>query len=147
MKTIKRTFIFTLVFIVVFSVFITAKSQTVTTNDTSLVFNSSSYYAYKQSLDQSQRPNVVIASDIIGYTTSEDADITLTEYEGKKNVLVWENGVGKLNLNINVATDGVYNIALTYFPIISQTSSNLEFKIYIDIYVQVNWSIKYSQWK
>lgn len=132
MKTIKRTFIFTLVFIVVFSVFITAKSQTVTTNDTSLAFNSSSYYAYKQSLDQSQRPNVVIASDIIGYTTSEDADITLTEYEGKKNVLVWENGVGKLNLNINVATDGVYNIALTYFPIISQTSSNLEFKIYID---------------
>ena len=69
MKTIKRTFIFTLVFIVVFSVFITAKSQTVTTNDTSLAFNSSSYYAYKQSLDQSQRPNVVVASDIIGYMT------------------------------------------------------------------------------
>lgn len=48
---------------------------------------------------------------------SNDAEVEVTSYEGKNDVIVWSNEDGRLDFTVNVEKAGAYNFEVCYYPI------------------------------
>lgn len=62
---------------------------------------------------------------------SDDAEVEVSDYEGKDNVIVWSNEDGTLDFTVNVEKAGAYNIEVCYYPITGGNSTS-EMSVTID---------------
>ena len=65
-----------------------------------------------------------VAAVLTKAVASDGAQIkTAEEWEGKKPVLLWENGKGSVTFPLSVPQDGLYQIALEYYLLESSTEA------------------------
>lgn len=91
-----------------------------------------SYYEYISSFDDAEFPSAEISVSLDEFTATDDADISYGVYNNRDNVLIWNNGKGSAEFKISVQSGGLYQIAIDYFAIPSDSVSNPEFELYID---------------
>ncbi|MDR0987487.1 MAG: extracellular solute-binding protein [Ruminococcus sp.] len=78
------------------------------------------YSDYYDSIVGNPRPDVEVP---LKYRDrSWDADVYIGTFEGKKDIIVWENQSGSLNFNVIVPESGNYNIMMSYYPIVGRNS-------------------------
>ena len=73
------------------------------------------YTAYLENHKDAIRPEGQIAVDVLNYSSADQAE-KYEEFEGKKNVLVSQEG-GFVEWTVTVPEAGLYNISFDYFPI------------------------------
>lgn len=91
-----------------------------------------SYYDYLSSFGDAERPEDKVSVSLADFTTSRDAEISYGAYQGKNNVLIWNNGSGSVDFKFSVAVTGLYRLTLNYFPISTGSVSYPEFEVYLD---------------
>ncbi|MBQ6885768.1 MAG: extracellular solute-binding protein [Clostridia bacterium] len=90
------------------------------------------YSAYLENNKDLNKDVQEINADIKSVVTTDDAIIeTVVEFEGKSDVLKWNNGEGSITFSFNVLEEGLYNIALDYYMLEAGTKS-MDFSILID---------------
>jgi len=90
------------------------------------------YSAYLENNKDLNKDVQEINADIKSVVTTDDAIIeTVDEFEGKSDVLKWNNAEGSITFSFNVLEEGLYNIALDYYMLEAGTKS-MNFSILID---------------
>jgi ABC-type glycerol-3-phosphate transport system substrate-binding protein len=79
-----------------------------------------SYSEYYDSIVNNPRPDAEAQLTYRNYTRG--AVIRVGDFEGRKNVVVWENQTGRLSFNVTVPETGNYNIMMSYYPIVGRNS-------------------------
>lgn len=70
--------------------------------------------------------------DVSKFVSEKDSNTKIEkDYNGEKNVLVWESGKGEITYKINVSKSALYYIDFTYLPL-KGNGSNVEFELKID---------------
>ena len=95
--------------------------------------NDSEYPEHKEYLDGCTYPiysgeGVFLSganASVSGETNAEHR----AEYEGKQDVLYWEDGKGEVSWTFETAEDGLYNLAFTYLPLKSGVDIQYELRI------------------
>lgn len=110
-----------------------ADDSAATQGGTLTLSTDSEYPDYKDYLGDSALPSyngegILLsgaAASVSGETTAEGR----AEYEGKQDVLYWEDGKGEASWTFEVAEDGLYNLAFTYLPLKSGVDIQYELRI------------------
>lgn len=70
--------------------------------------------------------------DASNYSFEKDSNVKIeADYNGEKNVLVWESGKGEVSYKINVSKSALYYIDFTYLPL-KGNGSDIDFQLKID---------------
>lgn len=97
--------------------------------------NAYSYYIKRYADAAKPMEEIFIqASDYVSAeasTTGIEPEITVMDYEGVQNCLQWINHEGKVTYSFDVATAGLYNLELLYYPIGGENTT-IEVALYID---------------
>lgn len=97
-----------------------------------VAYKSKSYYSYSVAHANDDRPTECVSAQLADFSSKSDADVSLGEYEGRENVLVWQNAVGSVELPLYINTAGCYQLKIDYYPILSDSFADLEFEVRID---------------
>lgn len=76
-----------------------------------------SYYDYLAEHGGAARPKESLTINASEYISDENANVKVSEYEGKSNVVLWDSQEGRLTWEMEVKETGLYNLALVYCPI------------------------------
>lgn len=93
-----------------------------------------SYAEYCQLYQDADRPEQEIFIKACDYDTiisDDEKQISVSDYQNKKNSLVWNAPDGSISYSVNVPKSGIYCLDFSYFPIPSNTTT-IEFNILID---------------
>lgn len=76
------------------------------------------YEQYRQRHEQAESPDVTIRIPAATYTAVSNLEFAVAEqFEGKQDVLQWQNDGGWIEWTVNVPQTGRYEMALHYFPL------------------------------
>jgi ABC-type glycerol-3-phosphate transport system substrate-binding protein len=90
------------------------------------------YSKYIEQYNGAQRPKEEIIIKGSSYILAEDANVeVLSTFNGRQNVLKWDNETGYVEWEIEVPETGLYNISLTYFPLEAK-GRDIELALYIN---------------
>jgi ABC-type glycerol-3-phosphate transport system substrate-binding protein len=90
------------------------------------------YIRYIEKYQGEIRPDDQIIIPAFSFSNQAQAIVTrLDKFEGRKDVLRWENEAGWLEWEIQVPESGLYNIAMEYYPL-NKNGRNLEVELMID---------------
>ncbi len=120
------------------------ESSTTTSDAIQIVVTSyESYSDYYDTYADEVHPRETIEMELAEW--SDDADVTIGSIAGEDDVAIWANQDGSLYYVANVTTAGVYNIRVTYYPLVdgdeacdeagitvTGTSTTTEMSLYID---------------
>lgn len=70
--------------------------------------------------------------DLSVFATGDNAKVSFCDYEGKNNVLLWDNTEGYIEFNTEVEKTGLYQIEIEYFPVLSGRNADLAFEFLLD---------------
>lgn len=76
-----------------------------------------SYYDYLAQYGAAARPKSTLTISASEYIKDENANVKVSDYEGRSGVVLWDSQEGTLTWEIDVAETGLYNLALVYCPI------------------------------
>lgn len=86
------------------------------------------YSDYFDEIEGVPRPD---AEAFLQYSAARDgAEIEVTDFEGKNDIIVWSNESGTADFTVNVPQSGAYQIEVSYFPL--EGSSNTEISVLLD---------------
>ncbi len=90
------------------------------------------YSTYLETYKDLNKDVQEVSADMSAVVVDGDANIEIVdEFEGKANVLKWNNGDGSITFTFNVSEEGLYNIALDYYMLASGTKA-MELSLSID---------------
>ncbi|MGN1101671.1 MAG: hypothetical protein ACI4RG_05720, partial [Huintestinicola sp.] len=106
-----------------------AASSETAVEDASLFVKQKTYSDYYDEIAGMARPS----NDVpLTFKEAKDgADVEIGSYEGKDNVIIWSNEEGTLDFTVDVPVSGAYNIAMSYYPIVGNTTVS-EVSVLID---------------
>lgn len=98
----------------------------------SLYVEQTTYSDYYDKYYQENRPNKEILINGAEYTSIKDGDFSVEKYEGSnEDVLVWNSLEGSVSYDFNVEETGVYCLEMSYYNIVSNSTS-IELSVLID---------------
>ena len=89
------------------------------------------YFQLYQDADRPEQEIFIKACDYDKIISNNKNQISVSDYQNKKNSLVWNAPDGSISYSVNVPKSGVYCLNFSYFPIPSNTTA-IEFSILID---------------
>ncbi len=89
------------------------------------------YYSYISQYEGASEPLVEASVKGSAYQLDDGANVTVRDYEGKKDVLYWDSQQGGVEWKITVPESGLYNIGISYCPIVSK-ASDIQLSLSID---------------
>ena len=106
-------------------------SATRTTGTDSL--RQTSYTNYVDKYADEARPDkeIQVMGKDYDPTSVDGAELSVTDVDGKSDVLQWANQEGSVSYKVNVPETGVYNIKMSYYALDSNTN-DVEFSLAID---------------
>ncbi|MCC8043088.1 MAG: extracellular solute-binding protein [Oscillospiraceae bacterium] len=108
----------------------TAETSSANTAVTISYTSTVSYSDYYDTYEDAAHPRDEIPLTIVDW--SEDADVTVGEFAGEDDVVIWANQEGQLNYTVNVETEGVYNIRVKYYPLVADDEAVADAGITVD---------------
>lgn len=106
-------------------------------DDKNETYNSISFYEYKNQNKENTRPDDVITVKGNSYKNTNDKNIkVIDQLDGVKNVLI-TGSEGYVEWEFNVLEEGLYNIAINYYPIQGKGNS-------IERIVYINGEVPYN---
>lgn len=89
----------------------------------SMFFKQKTYSDYFDELEDVPRPN---KEAVLSYSGKDNiAEAEVTSFEGRDNVLVWSNEMGRVDYTVNVPETGAYQMRFSYYPLESTTVTEL----------------------
>lgn len=101
------------------------------TVNASLSGNKDSYLYYAEKYSDVICPDTAIAVVGADAVASQGAEVTVGEYEGRPDCLIWNNGTGEVTFTVDVPQDARYCLGLNYFAV-SGKGSSIEYSLFVD---------------
>lgn len=104
--------------------------------------NSYDKYIVKYSGTPSPDHEIIIPGVSVSSSAGADTKV-LDDYAGEKDVLQWSNQEGSLEWNVDIPEDGLYNMAMKYFPVEGK-GSDIELELFIDGQLPFDGAVKFQ---
>lgn len=90
------------------------------------------YDKYIEQYKDALKPQKEISVKGNSYSSAKEASVKiLSNLNGKSDVLQWDNGSGYVEWEVDVPETGLYNLSMTYFPLVAK-GRDIELGLYID---------------
>ena len=97
--------------------------------DTGLFVKQKTYSDYYDEIASVPRPD---AEAMLVYAGKDDtAEVEVTSFEGRDNVIVWSNEEGRIDFTVDVPQSGAYQMQVSYYPI-AEGATTTEVSVLLD---------------
>ena len=98
-------------------------------SDAGLFVRQITYSDYFDSIADQPRPDA--EAEWVYSGKDDTAEVEVTSFEGRDNVIVWSNDEGRIDFNVDIPQSGAYQIEVSYYPL-PDSATTTEVSVLID---------------